>query len=457
MLTNTCCLVYITPNAIQWYDGMSRKVRIHVSSLDVGKVEKNASGDHSSTPFELAIMDDKRCTFVSQTEKGCLHDNEYLIFRNTHFVGEQMGVKITFIQEEKPNLITYVLFENRSPGMVKSYILDDQRSLIGMIKVRHLIIRPFQYAGVDSGSEPCPQFQMLIRKGIHVGHRGAGVDRRVDLSDKFLENTISSLNYAVKSGADMVEFDVHLSKDNVPILYHDFSVYVTLHKKDPQDHDTLELPVKDLTYRQLKLLKLGPERDSQKRLEFVDSDADDNQPFCSLEKALKNVSPCAFNVEIKYDTENPAYDDINHFVDTILKIIFEYHNNRDIVISSFDPDVCVMAQMKQSKYPVLFLIDDIKKPMDVAGVETIPSIEMACYYASAMNLSGVNCYAQNLITDKSLIRFVLSQGLILFCYGAHINDRSIIEDLVKEGVHGLIYDKIDIISPKKHLESMIGN
>lgn len=76
--------------------------------------------------------------------------------------------------------------------------------------------------------------------------------------------------------------------------------------------------------------------------DFHADDTEDNQPFCRLEDALNTVTPCAFNVEVKYETGSGCYKDLNHFVDTILKTVFDHHNNRDIIFSSFDPDVCAM-------------------------------------------------------------------------------------------------------------------
>ena len=46
-----------------------------------------------------------------------------------------------------------------------------------------------------------------------VAHRG--------YASKYLENTITALDEAVKVGAEMVEFDVQLTKDGVPIMIHD--------------------------------------------------------------------------------------------------------------------------------------------------------------------------------------------------------------------------------------------
>jgi glycerophosphoryl diester phosphodiesterase len=48
---------------------------------------------------------------------------------------------------------------------------------------------------------------------VFVAHRGA--------SDRALENSPSAFAQAVADGADMVEFDVRLSGDGVPVVFHD--------------------------------------------------------------------------------------------------------------------------------------------------------------------------------------------------------------------------------------------
>ncbi len=48
---------------------------------------------------------------------------------------------------------------------------------------------------------------------VFVAHRGA--------SDRALENSPSAFAQAVADGADMVEFDVRLSSDGVPMVFHD--------------------------------------------------------------------------------------------------------------------------------------------------------------------------------------------------------------------------------------------
>jgi len=72
------------------------------------------------------------------------------------------------------------------------------------------------------------------------------------------ENTIASLQTAAEHGADFVEFDVQLSKDLIPVLFHDFHVNIGLQQKSKKGGDltTLKIPVKDLTLKQLHELKV---------------------------------------------------------------------------------------------------------------------------------------------------------------------------------------------------------
>jgi glycerophosphoryl diester phosphodiesterase len=42
------------------------------------------------------------------------------------------------------------------------------------------------------------------------------------------ENTVHSFIEAGKNGADMIELDVHLTADKIPVIYHDFQAPVRL-------------------------------------------------------------------------------------------------------------------------------------------------------------------------------------------------------------------------------------
>lgn len=69
------------------------------------------------------------------------------------------------------------------------------------------------------------------------GHRG--------VCAKYPENTLLSFEYAMDLGLDAIEFDVHLSKDKVPVLMHDKNAY----RNTGHDQD-----LRDMTYEEIKEL-----------------------------------------------------------------------------------------------------------------------------------------------------------------------------------------------------------
>lgn len=64
-----------------------------------------------------------------------------------------------------------------------------------------------------------------------VGHRGA--------AGMAPENTMEALAAGVESGADMLEFDIRLTKDGVPVLVHDFHTLRTERKASLINRSTL--------------------------------------------------------------------------------------------------------------------------------------------------------------------------------------------------------------------------
>lgn len=70
------------------------------------------------------------------------------------------------------------------------------------------------------------------------------------------ENTIGSLKNAFAHGADMVEFDIQLSKDKVPVIYHDFELCTTTVTKNEEKKELIPTQLKNLTLAQLRGLKV---------------------------------------------------------------------------------------------------------------------------------------------------------------------------------------------------------
>jgi glycerophosphoryl diester phosphodiesterase len=64
-----------------------------------------------------------------------------------------------------------------------------------------------------------------------IGHRGA--------AGLAPENTLEALRAGMKAGADILEFDVRVTKDRIPILSHDFHTWRTHHNLAVISHHTL--------------------------------------------------------------------------------------------------------------------------------------------------------------------------------------------------------------------------
>lgn len=54
----------------------------------------------------------------------------------------------------------------------------------------------------------------------------------------------------------MVEFDVQVTKDLVPVIFHEFELCTSIVKKNGEHH-LVEMPLKNLTLEQLQHLKVN--------------------------------------------------------------------------------------------------------------------------------------------------------------------------------------------------------
>jgi len=110
----------------------------------------------------------------------------------------------------------------------------------------------------------------------------------------------------------------------------------------------------------------------------------DNLP--TLQETLQRVPlSTGFNIEIKYapPSEEKEYQirllERNQYVDLILKVVFDYAGARNIIFSSFDPDVCLMCSLKQPQYPILFLTTGGTKPYIEYDIRT-HSLQQALFF-----------------------------------------------------------------------------
>jgi glycerophosphodiester phosphodiesterase len=111
--------------------------------------------------------------------------------------------------------------------------------------------------------------------------------------------------------------------------------------------------------------------------------------------------------------------ELNSFVDTILTKVYDLGVGRDMLFSSFNPDICLLLSFKQPSIPVLFLTDAGASPV---GDIRASSLQEAVRFASRWNLLGIVSQAQPLVLCPRLVRIVKESGLVCVSYGALNND-----------------------------------
>ena len=108
----------------------------------------------------------------------------------------------------------------------------------------------------------------------------------------------------------------------------------------------------------------------------------------------------------------------NSFVDSVLEIVYRLGGKRNIIFSSFNPDICLLLSLKQPSIPVLFLTDAGTEP---AGDIRAGSLQEAIRFASRWNLLGIVTSVEPLLLAPRLVRVVKGSGLVCVSYGTMNN------------------------------------
>lgn len=208
---------------------------------------------------------------------------------------------------------------------------------------------------------------------------------------------------------------MQLSKDLVPVIYHDLVVYVSLKKKKSMDDDNdyLELPMNELTVEQLKHLKVYHQAEGKSRQpKFFDEDLDEHQPFPLLSDVFDALDESVgFNIEIKWNMEfhdgRHEIDRVNKnpnlYLDCILDVVLTKAADRRVVFSCFDPDICVMLRSKQNIYPVMFLSQGISDRYEMFHDPRGDYIENAVFHANSQGLLGIVAHTMDLLRDTNQV------------------------------------------------------
>lgn len=237
---------------------------------------------------------------------------------------------------------------------------------------------------------------------IVIAHRGA--------SAYYPENTIAAFKGALEMKADMIELDVMLSKDKVPVAFHDAAL---------NKHTDGRGPLKNYTFDQLKKLDAGSW--------FGKKFAGEQIP--SLKEVLDFASGnIALNIEIKTQAvTDKLHDGVE---EKCLALVEEYGMKNHVLFSSFDYRAARHLKKLDPDIPVAILYN-IRSSGRLKPSELIRK-----YRADAFNCN----YHQ--LTKKRL-RHLRDHAIPFFIYT--VDDETKMRKLLRNNVDGIFTNKPDLL------------
>lgn len=229
-----------------------------------------------------------------------------------------------------------------------------------------------------------------------IGHRGI-----VSFSP---ENSLSGLNYVKSLKLNWVECDVILSKDNIPVIFHDKTLdRVTNFKGE----------IKNYKYKELEHVDIG----YKYNLNFT------GEKIPSLYDYIKKCSELSINIFLEL---KKYYNDELTLVNNVIYNI-KHINNIEIILCSYSKTIISLINQLYPNIKKSFIVDKIHND---------------CYDFVKTN----NCYSINVAYDKfnendlSDIKNCCSK-IPTYCFT--VNDYEDYNNLKEIGVKGIITDKAE--------------
>ncbi|XP_057949665.1 glycerophosphodiester phosphodiesterase GDPD1, chloroplastic-like isoform X1 [Malania oleifera] len=289
-----------------------------------------------------------------------------------------------------------------------------------------------------------------IPKFMVIGHRGSGMNM-MQSSDQRMkaikENSVLSFNAAGKSDIHFIEFDVQVTKDDYPVIFHDNFILAE------EKGSLIEKRVTDLTLAEF--LSHGPQREpinvgkplfrkiKDGRIFKWNVEVDD--PLCTLQEVFQKVEhSLGFNIELKFD-DNIVYKEeyLAHVLQLILQVVFESAKDRPIIFSSFQPDAARLIRKMQSIYPVFFLTNG---GSEIYRDTRRNSLDEAIKLCLESGLQGIVSEVKAIFRNSGEIARIKESNLSLISYGQLNNVAEAVHMQYIMGVEGVIVDLVQEVT-----------
>lgn len=233
-----------------------------------------------------------------------------------------------------------------------------------------------------------------------IAHRGANT--------RAPQNTIPAFAKAIEEHANGFETDVHLTKDGIPVICHNYAIDDTSDGKGK---------IADYTYEELKKFDFGSY--------FSKEYAGTRIP--TLDEFLDFVGPSdteIINIELKYPTSG-----LHELCQKTLDAVKAHGVLERVIISSFSPKVLAEIKKIEPECKTAFLYPSSRP--DVARMQFNPFITVKKIHADII-------HPMALILKKSVVDKAHKLGLKVNVWT--VNDRATVNKLLGMGVDGLITD-----------------
>lgn len=236
---------------------------------------------------------------------------------------------------------------------------------------------------------------------------------------EFHENSLSALMTALETGASSVEFDVHLTKDGIPVIYHDY----VLNPKNFSSPIPGDGVIKNLSLEQIKVLEFSnqaPLLPGDKHIPTL------KEYLAALKASEAKRAPIALHLEVKSEIGHlhlsaPAEQLMNQiFLD-----LQEWGGQDEIILRSFYWKILDIAKEKKPEYRRILLVD--KKQL--AGIDIPSVIERYQPFEVAPHFSDIT---------PELVQAWKKQGVSLNPWT--VNDPQVALQLIQWGIGGLATD-----------------
>lgn len=289
-----------------------------------------------------------------------------------------------------------------------------------------------------------------IPKFMVIGHRGHGMNilQSSDSRMKAIkENSILSFNSAAKFPLDFIEFDVQVTKDDCPVIFHDDFILT-------EENGTIfEKKVTELCLAEF--LCYGPQKETGKEGKclyrktkdgkFVKWKVETDDSLCTLQDAFQKVEPSlGFNIELKFD-DFAVYqqDHLLHILQVILQVVFEFARDRPIIFSTFQPDAAQLVRKLQNNYPVYFLTEGGASIYYDVRRNSLGEAMKVCLEGG---LQGIVSEIKGVFKDPGAVPKIKDSNLSLLTYGKLNNVPEAVHMQYLMGIDGVIVDFVEEIS-----------